>query len=87
MSDSTDQEENDQEFETENESVEYTAETHAHTFNAKSPSINERFRETDDSINNATLHTEDLKPECFKTPKSILKRINKFKSATILNKR
>lgn len=84
MSDSTDQEQSEQEFETENESVDYTAETHADTFISESPSANETLSETEDSVNNATLHTEVSKPDCssFKTPKSISKRIKKFKSAT-----
>lgn len=84
MSDSTDQEQSEQEFETENESVDYNAETHADTFIAESASTNETLSETDDSINNATLHTEVSKPACssFKTPKSISKRVKKFKSAT-----
>ncbi|XP_050310599.1 uncharacterized protein LOC126746401 [Anthonomus grandis grandis] len=83
VSDSTDQEQSEQEFKTENES-DYTAEAHADTFIAESPSRNEAFSETDDSINKATLHTEGSKPECssFKTPKSISKKIKKFKSAT-----
>lgn len=46
VSDSTDQEQIEQEFQTENESVDYSAESHAETFIADSPSTDETLSET-----------------------------------------